>query len=195
MTETRHPAPSGKPDTCLAVINAGSSSIKFALYGGDAAECLLFRGQVEQIGVAPRLHVVDGKGAIVAEQQWAADGFDHRAATGEIIKTATGLIRGTPVAAVGHRVVHGGMKYSAPVRINPEVIAELARLAPLAPLHQPHNLAPIQAIAGARAAASAGGLLRHRFPSLPAGAGAALRPAARIRRRGHPALRLSRPVL
>jgi len=140
-------ASTNKPDTCLAVINAGSSSIKFALYGGEAAECLLFRGQVEQIGVAPRLHVVDGKGAVVAEQQWAADGFDHRAATGEIIKTATGLVRGTPVTAVGHRVVHGGMKYSAPVRINPEVIAELSRLAPLAPLHQPHNLAPIQAIA------------------------------------------------
>ena len=142
MTET-----ASKTDTCLAVINAGSSSIKFALYGGGAAEHLLFRGQVEQIGAAPRLHVMDGKGAVAAEQQWPAEGFDHRAATGEIIRTATSLIRGTPVTAVGHRVVHGGMKYSAPVRINPEVIAELSRLAPLAPLHQPHNLAPIQAIA------------------------------------------------
>jgi acetate kinase len=142
MTET-----ASKPDACLAVINAGSSSIKFALYGGEAAEHLLFRGQVEQIGVAPRLHVVDGKGAVAAEQQWPCEGFDHSAATGEIIKTARGLIGGAPVAAVGHRVVHGGMKYSAPVRINPEVIAELSRLAPLAPLHQPHNLAPIQAIA------------------------------------------------
>jgi acetate kinase len=54
---------------------------------------------------------------------------------------------GTPVAAVGHRVVHGGTKYAAPVRVDPGVIAELRALVPLAPLHQPHNLAPIEAIA------------------------------------------------
>ena len=138
---------SGKtPDTCVAVINAGSSSIKFALYRGEDCEALLFRGQVEQIGVAPHLHVVNGEGAIVADEHWNASGFDHRAATGEIIKTATALMQGAPVAAVGHRVVHGGVKYSAPVRISRAVIADLARLTPLAPLHQPHNLAPIEAI-------------------------------------------------
>lgn len=134
-------------NACIAVINAGSSSIKFALYGGPAGEALLFRGQVEQIGVAPRLKVVDDEAAIVVEKQWKPDGFDHHAATGEIFRTARSLIGEMPVTAVGHRVVHGGTKYSAPVRINPEVLAELAMLAPLAPLHQPHNLAPIRAIA------------------------------------------------
>ena len=133
-------------DGCIAVINAGSSSIKFALYGGEA---LLFRGQVEQIGIAPRLKVVDGKAAIVDQKQWAPAGFDHHTATSEIIDTARALLGGRPVTAVGHRVVHGGMKYSAPVRIDAGVIADLAALVPLAPLHQPHNLAPIQAIAEA----------------------------------------------
>lgn len=70
-------------------------------------------------------------------------------ATREILKTGAELIRGTPVVAVGHRVVHGGTKYAAPVRVDPELIASLTTLVPLAPLHQPHNLAPIQAIAEA----------------------------------------------
>jgi acetate kinase len=135
---------------CIAVVNAGSSSIKFALYGGDSFETLLFRGQLEQIGISPHLRVVNHEGAVVAEENWDSKGFDHRAATSEIIKTATSLIRGTPAAAVGHRVVHGGVKYSAPVRIDREVIADLAKLSPLAPLHQPHNLTPIEAIAEAR---------------------------------------------
>ncbi len=135
-----------KPDRCIAVINAGSSSIKFALYRGEACETLLFRGQVEQIGVAPHLKVVNGESAVVADEHWEPRGFDHRAATGEIIKVATALMKGTPVAAVGHRVVHGGTQYSAPVRIERNVVAELAKLTPLAPLHQPHNLAPIEAI-------------------------------------------------
>jgi acetate kinase len=137
MTEPR--------DTCIAVINAGSSSIKFALYGNR--ETLLFRGQVEQIGVAPRLKVVNGEGAVIAEKRWDAAGFDHHAATGEIISTATALLQGRKVTAVGHRVVHGGTKYSAPVRIDTQVLAELEKLTPLAPLHQPHNLAPIRSIA------------------------------------------------
>ena len=61
-----------KPDRCIAVINAGSSSIKFALYRGEACETLLFRGQVEQIGVAPHLKVVNGESAVVADEHWAA---------------------------------------------------------------------------------------------------------------------------
>lgn len=138
-------APSGGKG-CIAVLNAGSSSIKFALYDGEA---LLFRGQVEQIGIAPRLKVVKDGGVLLAEKQWPPSGFDHQAATHEIIETARSLLGGRPVTAAGHRVVHGGTRYSAPVRIDPQVIAELAKLTPLAPLHQPHNLAPIKAIAEA----------------------------------------------
>ncbi len=134
---------------CIAVLNAGSSSIKFALYEGGSHETALYGGQIEQIGVAPRLHVVNADGVSVAERSWPADGFDHRAATSVLIETSRELLHGEPVAAVGHRVVHGGTKYSAPVRVDAEVMAELSKLVPLAPLHQPHNLAPIKAIAEA----------------------------------------------
>jgi acetate kinase len=134
---------------CIAVINAGSSSIKFALYEAGSSLSLLFRGQVEQIGVAPHLRVANAQGESVAERRWPADGLDHKGATQEILKTVVGLIKGAPVLGVGHRVVHGGTNYAAPVRIDNKVIAELAALSPLAPLHQPHNVAPIAAIAEA----------------------------------------------
>jgi acetate kinase len=134
---------------CVAVLNAGSSSIKFALYEAGRSELALFRGQIEQIGVSPRMRVVNARGESVMEQSWPVSGFDHQAASREIIKTAVELIRGTPVLAVGHRVVHGGMNYSAPIQVDAEVMAALTTLVPLAPLHQPHNLAPIRAIAEA----------------------------------------------
>jgi len=129
---------------CIAVINAGSSSIKFALYDADKSEALLYRGQVEQIGVSPRLHVSDAEGDDILERSWPS--LDHRGATEEIIGTARQLLKNRPVEGVGHRVVHGGMKFAAPVKVSVEVLDELLALSPLAPLHQPHNLAPIRTI-------------------------------------------------
>lgn len=128
----------------IAVINAGSSSIKFALYDAGEAEDLLYHGQVEQIGLAPHLHVTDAEGTSVADRTW--DSLDHAQATHAIIETARGLIEGRAVVGVGHRVVHGGMKFAAPVRVDRTILSELEALSPLAPLHQPHNLAPIAAI-------------------------------------------------
>jgi acetate kinase len=136
-------------DACVAVINAGSSSIKFAIYGGEHFQSAMFRGQIEQIGQSPRLRVVDAKKQTVAEKQWPGKELDHRAATREILQTAVTLIGGIPVRGVGHRVVHGGMRYAEPVRVDATVLATLETLVPLAPLHQPHNLAPILAIAEA----------------------------------------------
>ncbi len=133
----------------IAVINAGSSSIKFALYDSTPELMLLFRGQVEQIGVSPRLRVTGADGTRLMERSWSAEGFDHRTATKAILDAAIELKRGAPVAGIGHRVVHGGMQFSTPVRIDADVIAALDELTPLAPLHQPHNLAPIVAIAEA----------------------------------------------
>ncbi len=134
---------------CIAVLNAGSSSIKFALYEAGAALALLFRGQIEQIGISPRLTVSSAGGERLMEREWPGEDFDHRVATREIIQTARDLLEGRPVMAVGHRVVHGGETYAAPIRVDSRVIASLAALEPLAPLHQPHNLAPIEAIAEA----------------------------------------------
>jgi acetate kinase len=131
----------------IAVLNAGSSSIKFAVFGADLQ--LSFKGQVEQIGVSPKMRVVDRAGGSLAERDWPVAGFDHAAATTAIVGVARELLGEERLGAVGHRVVHGGLGFSAPVRINPVVIDKLAELIPLAPLHQPHNLAPIRAIAKA----------------------------------------------
>jgi len=132
----------------IAVLNAGSSSIKFALYETVAGERLLFDGQVEQIGVSPHLKVCKADGEVVIERDWPADGFDHRAATRALVEEIVALVNGRP-AAVGHRVVHGGTRFSAPTRVDAEILAALAEFNPLAPLHQPHNLAPIVAISEA----------------------------------------------
>jgi acetate kinase len=133
----------------IAVMNAGSSSIKFALFDDDESQRLLFRGQIENIGVAPRLTVGDAGGDQVAEHEWSPTELDHKSATKVILETAIGLLGGKPVGAVGHRVVHGGSEFAAPTVVTSDVIASLKKLCPLAPLHQPHNIAPIEAIRSA----------------------------------------------
>jgi acetate kinase len=130
----------------IAVINAGSSSVKFALYEAAGDMALAYRGQVEGIGVAPHLKVKDRDGQPVIDRNWPADGFNHDAATREVLAVGSELLHGAPVIGIGHRVVHGGLHYSAPTRLDRTVVAALAELIPLAPLHQPHNLAPIRAI-------------------------------------------------
>jgi acetate kinase len=130
----------------IVVINSGSSSVKFALYDTDADVRMRFSGQVEGIGVAPSLRVRNANGEIITERTWPADEFDHYAATRELLKIGLVLIEGAPVVGIGHRVVHGGMKYASPIRLDRVSLASLAELIPLAPLHQPHNLAPIRTI-------------------------------------------------
>ncbi|KRA83349.1 acetate/propionate family kinase [Altererythrobacter sp. Root672] len=133
----------------IAVINAGSSSIKFAVYADGGADELLFRGQVEKLGTAPRLRVTDAGGEALLDRDWAPGEIDHREAVNVILHSSLDLLGGRKVAGVGHRVVHGGTRYSEPVRVDPSVLGELRALSPLAPLHQPHNLAAIEAIATA----------------------------------------------
>ena len=135
---------------CIAVFNAGSSSIKFALYGTEPAESLLFHGEIEDIGsktgLDPDLEVHDAAGKTVAKRSWPS-GLDHEGATREILEITTELLGDGHLAAVGHRVVHGGTRYAAPVKIDDQVLDALTALEPLAPLHQAHNLAPIRALA------------------------------------------------
>jgi acetate kinase len=131
---------------CIAVLNAGSSSIKFALHEvGD--ERLRLRGQVESIGLEPKLKARDATGAVVAEHQWLKGALDHAGATREIVSVIRDWLGGERVAAVGHRVVHGGPHFADPMVIDAGLLCELEAFVPLAPLHQPHNLAPIRAIA------------------------------------------------
>ena len=84
---------------CIAVINAGSSSIKFALYDAKSEETCLFRGQIDAIGIAPRLRVADAKGGIAEERAFWSEGFDHDAATREILSLGATLLRGASLLA------------------------------------------------------------------------------------------------
>ena len=132
---------------CIAVVNAGSSSVKFGFYDSEGEETLLLRGAVEQIGVSPTLTASDGDGNDLVELNWPAEGFGHAQAMGAILEVAREqLPAGSTVNGVGHRVVHGGTRFAAPVEVTPEIILELEKLSPLAPLHQPHNLGPIKGI-------------------------------------------------
>ncbi len=131
---------------CIAVLNAGSSSIKFAIYDAHDDGTELFHGQVEGIGTTPHLQAFNADGRVLAEKHWRNGALDHHDATGEIMSAGRELLAGRHVLAFGHRVVHGGLAYAAPTRIDAAALAELEKLVPLAPLHQPHNLAPIAAI-------------------------------------------------
>src|SRR4051812_32323048 len=110
----------------VAVLNAGSSSIKFAVFGAEKGLPLLLRRQIEAIGVAPRLTVKGPDGTVVETLAFDARGFDHDAGTRIIIAEVRERLAGSEVAAVGHRVVHGGTLHAAPVRIDVKVVDGLA---------------------------------------------------------------------
>lgn len=133
----------------VATINAGSSSLKFAVFQGSSAPALLLRGQIEGIGVEPRARLVDAQGAPLAQQSYARDGFDHAAAAREMLRLVGPWLADGDLSVVGHRVVHGGVDFAAPVVLDDCNVARLEALIPLAPLHQPHNLAAIHALRAA----------------------------------------------
>lgn len=131
------------------VLNAGSSSLKFCVYGrpSGGAWDLEARGQVDGIGTTPRFTAKDGAGASVADEELDVAVKDGRAALEVLATWLRGRYAGARVLGVGHRVVHGGPRYAEPVVVTPAVLEELRALVPLAPLHQPHNLAAIEAVA------------------------------------------------
>jgi acetate kinase len=134
----------------ILVINAGSSSLKFAGYvdSGASEPELLGKGQIEGIGTAPRFVVKDESGTLIGEHRWP-DGarIGHAGSLEHLIAWIQENAPDVKVVAAGHRVVHGGLAFSAATRIDDGVLAELEKLIPLAPLHQPHNLAAIRALA------------------------------------------------
>ena len=135
-------------DDSLLVLNAGSSSLKFCVYqrppgGGWRLET---RGQIEGIGTAPRLSAKDGAGAALADERLAENGNDGRIALDSLTAWLRSRYAGSRVVGVGHRVVHGGACHAAPTLVTQRVLEELRELVPLAPLHQPHNLAAIEAV-------------------------------------------------
>jgi acetate kinase len=136
-------------DDYALVLNAGSSSLKFCVYRRPESEAwgLEARGQIEGIGTAPRFTAKDGAGSVLAKESLAATVRDVPTALDGLADWLRGHYGGARVLGVGHRVVHGGATYAAPVRITPQVIDDLRTLVPLAPLHQPYNLAAIEAVA------------------------------------------------
>jgi acetate kinase len=129
------------------VLNAGSSSLKFCVYQRpDSAPWRLeARGQIEGIGTAAKFKVTSGAGAVLADTTLGAVA-DARGALDELASWLRACYRGARVLAVGHRVVHGGAQFSGPTIVTPEVVNALRALIPLAPLHQPYNLAAIEAV-------------------------------------------------
>jgi len=127
------------------VINAGSSSIKFALYQLDVAR-LLARGQVSGLGGSqqPSWEITISN---EAKQSCNIDGVKtHLAAIEFILDWVSNNSKKWQLVAAGHRVVHGGTEYSSPVRVTSDILAELRQLQDLAPQHQPHNLSAIDAV-------------------------------------------------
>lgn len=135
----------------ILVLNAGSSSLKFAVYGlGDGQALRLeARGQIEGLGTSPRFKARDADGKPMSAPSFDAAGrdFGHPEALAHLVDWLRGTLGATmSLAAVGHRVVHGGGDFAGPTLIDAGVIAKLEALVPLAPLHQPHNLAAIRAV-------------------------------------------------
>ncbi len=130
----------------IVVLNAGSSSVKFLLFAEqDGALEPVVRGQVEGIRTAPHFIARDGAGKVRAEKTWSeGEKLDHDGAVRHITDFLGELRGELALRAVGHRVVHGGIDYVQPVRLDAAVLTALEKYVPLAPLHQPHNLNPIR---------------------------------------------------
>src|SRR5437773_2510661 len=135
-------------DDYALVLNAGSSSLKFCVFQRPrgAAWRLEARGQIEGIGTSPRLSVKDEDGAKLADEKLAPSVRNGRDAIDALAVWLRSKYGGARVLGVGHRVVHGGARFTGPTVLNKEVLAQLHELVPLAPLHQPYNLAAIEAV-------------------------------------------------
>jgi acetate kinase len=134
----------------LLVLNAGSSSLRFSLFAVGAGDTLTEQlgGNIEELYQDARFRAKDGSGKVIGEHAWpsgAAPG--HTGALDYLLPWITATLDGATLAAVGHRVVHGGAAFAAPVRVDDAVMKQLEALVPLAPLHQPHNLLPIRELA------------------------------------------------
>ena len=127
----------------ILVLNAGSSSVKYALRPLAGGEAVL-RGQIERIGQGPIHRSADGKTPLDLPGRG-----DHAAVLDWLMRHLATVSGGLGLAAAGHRVVHGGRHFDGPARIGPAEMRRIRDLAPLAPAHQPHSIAGIEAVARA----------------------------------------------
>lgn len=133
----------------IAVVNAGSSSIKLSMFSVHAGQPagplqLELRAQVEGLGTAPRFEARHADGSPAGRRDWPVDTLDHSRALDHLVEFVQHEFPALKMLGIGHRVVHGGLEFTRPVIVTPDVLDRLESLTPLAPLHQPHNLRPIQ---------------------------------------------------
>ena len=136
----------------ILCLNAGSSSLKCALFdagtGGEPQP--LLAGKIENIGLEPHLIIRDAAGARLDERRWnASDHATHETLLAGLLDRIERAV-GRDLVGVGHRVVHGGADFHAPILVDDALLVRLDTLCPLAPLHQPHNLAAIRAVEAVR---------------------------------------------
>ena len=135
-------------DGHIAVLNAGSSSVKFAVYDAtaEAEPAARVRGQVAGLGAKSIMVASAADGRELKPARAVAAGADHAQAIDAILANLSDWVPGFRLKAAGHRVVHGGTEFAAHVVVTPAVLDRLVALAPLAPHHQPHNVAAIRAL-------------------------------------------------
>ena len=132
----------------LLILNAGSSSVKFSVFDSPGLGTVV-RGQIESLSTAARFRAFNAENRLVADKAWKeGSSLSHGDAIDFLLSWGReDANRGYSIVGAGHRVLHGGLKYDRPVRIDRAVLDSLQTIAPLAPLHQPHNLAAIHAVA------------------------------------------------
>jgi acetate kinase len=140
---------SSAADEFALVLNSGSSSLKFAVFrtAAGADWPMVARGNVEGIATSPQMSARDAAGGRLETPTLPAGVRDAGAALEHVFAWLRANFGGGRIMGVGHRVVHGGPRYASPAIVTPEVLTELRRLVPYAPLHQPYNLAAIEAVA------------------------------------------------
>lgn len=128
----------------VLAVNSGSSTCKFGVFDpGPSGLAPSLRGRIESRGPGSRLLAFDSGGAVVADEPW-----DGTSAPDLLAWIETRLPE--PIAAVGHRVVHGGSRFRTAIIVSEAVLEAVAALAPLAPLHQPQALEAVRALRAAR---------------------------------------------
>lgn len=125
----------------VVVLNVGSSSVKFRVLGAEEALPVLADGRVSGIGSRPELRV-SGQATLALERQ-----MDQAGAIKAVLDYLRDQQQDWKLVAAGHRIVHGGQDYRAPVVLSDQILARLERYTPLAPLHQRHNLDAVRALA------------------------------------------------
>ena len=133
----------------ILALNAGSSSLKFALFHAGEGMGVALRGEIEDMATAPKLLARDAQGAVIAEQHWLSGAPEFADILEPLMRLVEAHQGSRRLAGVGHRVVNGGADHVTPARVTPDLLSALEALTPLDPLHMPHSLTPMRTIAAA----------------------------------------------